>query len=729
MRSLACLMLCCLLLFAVSCEVKKTTLPEQSGGLESILFDEEIAPLAGDEFLYIQSLDFTALLKPGNVLSLRLFTLEDVLPVGFETDAEGWLIFGRDSGSIWTNRALHQFTFASEGGKLKNLICKVDLQVKTEQETILISSGFKTKRLLESGIYPAFLPGAETGSGLAFGLLEQLGDVMVEGLYASHFMFRLNTMDSNFNIVSYGNWHSSLLMQDLRTVILNENSTPALAINAADEYTQFESYVVSRQGIVEATPKNTYFRVRSGNFPQTLIYSSTLAGLGSNHFATDQSNLSTDGSLIPAQNGKHSRRLWLEDGVFKAVHSADFKLHIRWGWYGLYGTILPMGQLSYYADPWSSEVNHVVNDLNQNYYSRITAFDMRLNGAPFPALPQFMNPRIVSHSDGSQWLRVLNVNDFARHCILSDLAPGNHQIQIAAVDLQDVCDPEPASISIQLSPMVHASARQGILIVDNTQDSATYAPPGIINPLYQNSIPGTWGQVDYHELMIEGELQELSANRLINYSAVIWHADNATANSQLDLCVDAMEIYLANGGKLILSGSLNLLSDFGVIDRIAPQFLQQRLGLPSLASVEALSNSINTNTFFQRGIGIDGYPDLRLKYHDPEDEQNYPEMSFINVINIRKGLGSVMYFNPGYTMNYAHEFGCKTPDYPASPPSQEQYDLYSSKYVSYSFSNGLSKVHVFGCPLAYMRPDDVAANLQYILSDMLNPESRTRRIK
>jgi hypothetical protein len=58
-------------------------------------------------------------------------------------------------------------------------------------------------------------------------------------------------------------------------------------------------------------------------------------------------------------------------------------------------------------------------------------------------------------------------------------------------------------------------------------------------------------------------------------------------------------------------------------------------------------------------------------------------------------------------------------DAPTFPPTQEQYDLYSSKYVAYKHSNAGSNVVVFGFPLSYMEQAPVAAALQTVFNDIL----------
>jgi hypothetical protein len=61
------------------------------------------------------------------------------------------------------------------------------------------------------------------------------------------------------------------------------------------------------------------------------------------------------------------------------------------------------------------------------------------------------------------------------------------------------------------------------------------------------------------------------------------------------------------------------------------------------------------------------------------------------------------------------------------PPTQEQYDLYSSKYVGYTHSFEGGNIAVFGFPLSYMEQDAVANAMGDIISEMLGEKISQRR--
>lgn len=261
----------------VSCGKAVPTLPQTSAGM--LIFTEDKLPLEGDEYIYRQGISAGPAAPEAALFAWRIETLSGELPAGFCADSAGWLWFEAPGSnpeiplseagphrSIWTSQSSLSFDFASSEGKIADLVRSAELQIKSMDGQIKSHrSSFKSDRLLGSLINVGFANGANTGTGIEFGLRERIGDIYLDGLYADHFMFRVNILNYNLQLVSQGEWHSSLEMADLRRVRLNSSTNPALAVNALGQVTQFECYLVSRQGIEEATLQSVHFRVR-GNF-------------------------------------------------------------------------------------------------------------------------------------------------------------------------------------------------------------------------------------------------------------------------------------------------------------------------------------------------------------------------------------------------------------------------------------------------------------------------------
>jgi len=195
-----------------------------------------------------------------------------------------------------------------------------------------------------------------------------------------------------------------------------------------------------------------------------------------------------------------------------------------------------------------------------------------------------------------------------------------------------------------------------------------------------------------------------------NFKAVIWHSDNPSSNGYLAFNHPALEIYLSNQGNLLVSHTSQLKPNLSALALTTPEFLSNRLGLQGNQDYDLLSSSLASNPFFISALGLQGIADIDLNY----------SASFNALVNLRQGLSTVTYFNPSSDLDFLYQFGCKPVDHPISPPTQDQYDLYSSKYVGYKYSQNGTTVVLLGFPLSYMEESDVATALQDILGDILD---------
>ena len=723
MRSLvSCIMLIFVSLTFYSCGRTGITAPEVE--LEHVInFSDEQIPTDNGEYIYRQHIRLNS--NGRSSYAYKITTMNNELPEGVFVDEQGWMYFANSSAphgspslsepgnhrTIWTSSPFLSIDFRSNECKLHNLISKVEVQIRTDDGKIVVhSASFTSDRLISSRLLVPFANGATTGTGIEFALREEISDIFVEGMFASHFMYRLNIIDSNLQCISEGTWYSSINLPNIRKVQLNSTTIPAITPNAANQFTQFECYVVSRQGVQEATHQFVFFRAASGYLPVAIIYPETVAGLGQNHYTNGNYDYVFSNEVIPSSSLHKNRRLWTTPNGYEAINSEDFKLYIRWGYNGQYAINTDFGQI-FYNYPWGQEANHCLNQQNIYYGSSIVAFDLRFDNMPFPVQPHFINPTVVSHTDGSTWLRVNNLNDLARHHTFSNLSSSSHLLEVCAVDLQGAIS-LPATATINLHQPVSYNQRSGILIVDDTEHHQAYSPETSVDNFYNSIIPGYYGAVHTIDIISEPGIEEcVSPTVMQNYKAVIWHNDNATRTGNIQFHADALEIYLARDGNLILSGTNKLLESFEYIKRLTPDFLSQRFGIPDLSMIEQLGSSVTNNPYFVHADGLNGLCDMYLELETP----------FSSQLLIRMGYGAVMYFNPVAGMNFLYALGCKPVDSPTYPPTQQQYDLYSSKYVAYKHSFANSSVVVFGFPLSYMEIDDVTMAIHTILAGILVP--------
>jgi hypothetical protein len=696
----------------LSCGKPNPLSPPAAEVQQVINFSDEKITTSSGEFIYRQTIYLNEL--EGCEYSYRVQTVDNSLPTGMTVDPDGWLYFPNpcytdeellleppDHHIVWTNKSRISLDFYSTDAKVSNLVTKVEVRVKSPNGSINhYESPYKSDRLISSRIIVPFSNGAVTGTGIEFKMVENPSNIYVEGMFAHHFMYRLNKLDMNYNTISSGEWHNSINSPDIRTVVLNGQTTPAITVTP-NEITEFECYVVSRLGVEESSHQLVKFIPTSGNKPTALIYPESIVGLGSYHQSFSGGSVAFN-EQIPSseQNGTNSL-LWGGDGSYYAINSNDFKLHFRWGYNGEYNS----------NDPFQLNTNVCLNEQGQSYYSTIVAYDLRWDGAPFPIQPGFFEPEQVTHTDGSTWLRVKNMLDSCRHIIMQQIANGTHTFAVCAVDNQFVYS-EPASISITLNPYKPQSQRSGILIVDDSAHHNSNSPEQTVDAFYNAVIPSTWGTVNSFDLaeLNTGTLP-LGSTLLQNYKAVVWHSDNPSSTGKLPQNTNALRFYLSHGGNLLISGTSKLLQDFQALANGDYELYHDYLGINGNIAEWAgtLGTSLTNNPFFYQAIGLNGLANIDLETTN----------SFNSIVNSRDGLGVVTYFNPGTGSDFLYKLGCKTPGMDNFSPTQEQYELYSSKYVAYKHSYLGSNVVVFGFPLSYMEQADVSSALQNIFGGIL----------
>lgn len=698
----------------LSCGKQNPLSPPVTEVHQEINFSDDKIAISGDEFIYRQYISLSH--TPEYAYSYRLHTIQNILPEGIYTDDEGWLYFlapGYNNAallsqpgthrSVWTSSHNISMDFASANAKISNLVNRVEIRIKKPSGEIShLESPFKSDRLISSRIVVPFGFGDTTGTGIEFKLQEFTNNIFVDGMFAHHFMYRLNRLDSEFQVINFGEWHSSIDCPDIRSVILNGYTNPSITITPGN-YTVFESYVVSRLGVEESSVNSVVFRPVSGNKPKAIVFPSTIVGLGQYHqsFSYEPASMAFYSQIEPSEQNGYNSPLWGSGSDYYAINSNDFKLHLRWGYSGQYNN----------DDPFTAPANICLNEQGLPYYSKIVAYDLRWNGAPFPTQPGFFEPEVVSHSDGSSWLRVKNIIDASRRVVLQQLPNGTHNFQVCAVDIQNVYS-NPTSINITLSAYKPPSQRNGILIIDDSIHSTSSSPEPYVDAFYNAVVPNTWGNV------VNFDLAELSAEKLPqgsfmlqNYKAVVWHSDNPSNSGKLKYNYTALRFYLSHGGNMLISGTSKLLQELQALYNTDSGFTSQYMGI-NVDPTElggSLGTSITNNPYFYQAIGQNGNSNIDLE----------TTTSFNSIVNSRKGIGAVTYFNPGAGLNYIHRFGCKTPGMDSYSPTQAQYELYSSKYVAYKHSYNGANVVVFGFPLSYMEQADVTSSMQTIIGNIL----------
>ncbi|HNQ43210.1 MAG TPA: hypothetical protein PKI59_02220, partial [Candidatus Cloacimonadota bacterium] len=199
--------------------------PEQPEAT-SLSFSEAKITLDNGEYTYRQNLEVKSTKAANLLYAYKLSTMKAQALPGFETDSEGWLLM-KDSG-IWTSDPQLSLDFTSQDGVIQDLITAVQVKVKHPDGTVVVlESPFKSSRVIGTLIEAPFSNGAETSAGIELRMRESIGDIYVDGMYAHHFMYRLNILDASLQVLQTGSWHSSINNPDIRRAL--PISTPLAA--------------------------------------------------------------------------------------------------------------------------------------------------------------------------------------------------------------------------------------------------------------------------------------------------------------------------------------------------------------------------------------------------------------------------------------------------------------------------------------------------------------------
>ncbi len=711
-----------LVLLSFGCDRRNPAQPDTVP--QTLQITGEKYPVPGsEEYSYRQTARLELECGENCRLAWRVATTDSLLPEGVVTDAEGWIwhyAAGADTSiplsdpacrrTIWTSARQQSWEFLSSQGRLPRIVSRVEVKVRRpDSPESAYTAGFRDDRVISTLIIVPFSAGETVGTGFHASLREQVTDIYVEGLYAHHYMYRINRLDSGLNLIQSGPWLSSLDQEDIR-----ELSLTGLEPDLSDRFTQLEVYVVTRQGVQEATHKTVHFRVQGGFHPGTLIYPQLTSGLGQYHYSYSNEKYAPE-FYYSNDNLHYNTHLFGSSELYSAMNSPDFSLRLSLGWKGQYGTILS-NSIIITDDPYHSLTNQCLDeDTEVNYFSRVTHFDLRLDGAPFPALLQYGPTSLVTHADNTQWRRFRSRQDGALNLMLGDLEDGTHSIQASALDEQGVFDPSPAELTLQLAPFIPYSARSGILIVDDDPHNATMCPDATVDAIYQNLLPETYGNIvqwDRADNQVQDyEYRELSPLLLLQYKLVLYHSDNIGSGSNFFYELDPLAVYLDQGGRLIFGGGANVKSTIQNTDISFHIWHDRFFGAGLSAQSNSVSNSAIANPYFVAALSENaGWPDVPLEQ----------ESSYLPFIASRHGVGGISYFNEGTGLTQLFRFGCKLPGTDAYSPTQEVYEALNTKQVALSRElAGGGKLAVFGFPLSLMEPAPMQQALAAIIGTML----------
>ncbi len=563
--------------------------------------------------------------------------------------------------------------------------------------------------------------------------------------------------DALYPIISQTEWISTRDLSRIDQFLLTTMTDPALSYDYVDGVQVTHTEVVGRvydlAGIVSDTllynvtvapshpnygqvigKTSIRFAVKPGFAPKTLIYQEKTWGLGNYHYVDYSEEGSDEVYPYTIVNGvqRFATQMFVDTtGTYTAVNSSNFKAWIRWGWRGEYGRppATSSGATIYTDNPYDRKIDDAIDGVTgKNYYSEITHFDLRFNGQPYDRPP--WAHQIITDPEGD-WLRIPAHSPIGQTVVLTTLPTGTHTFEVRAVDLQGKVDPTPAKIVFKLYDYIPPAQRQGILIIDDDTHHATFSPDDIVQQKYEEALADYSGPKAFIKrspaknpiaTVTDFKRRHLAMSDLQKFRLVIHHSDNPNSATSLPIDHDGLVLYMQNGGNFMMSGTHALSPIFDTMANAAQFTFLGLLGLsPSPGNASFVASAIQTNTFMQKAVGQTGYPNMYVQYQDEADLTNYPETGFNTIVNGRRGLSVVTYFNENMlTGDIIYKLGCKPVDYPVYAPSQTQFDLYDGKPVGIRKvnTNG-SKAYIMGFPLSYMNVQGIKAMMNKVISEVM----------
>ncbi len=561
---------------------------------------------------------------------------------------------------------------------------------------------------------------------------------------------------SNDNVVFESEWISTNNFSDMESFRLTQNTDKNFnnILATADEiypmdtdfdgededanqfrYTEIMAKAYNLAGV--ASDVDTIrFAVKKGFYPKTLIYQQKTYALGDYHFvdyprASDKEVYPYIDMEEPNPDKSAVRMFTNMDGKKSVINSANLKTYVKWGYHGEYG-IPPTGTAVAYVisdNPYDKKINQLLDErTNQNYYSEIIAYHIRLDDAAYDFFA--LQDNIVTHEDDgviTEWLEVPvnSVWNISQSLELLNLEPGDHKLEISAFDLQDQYDPTPAVVEFTIENYTPKEERSGILMVDADELREAGAPSfdyseSRSQEIYAAAMEQFGDNVTYvnrAEVIANNEMNDtdcaFAPSDLLKYKTIIYR-NEAFTSSTFNYDNDALNIFLSEGGNLILIGTKNIKAINDDMYNTSKKLMRDYFGIVyDTESVDIVSNSSAQNPFFLGATSAEGYPELNL-------DLSANAISFL--IDLKQGLGGIGFFTDiaidpeDYITKPIYNFTCKAvDDADIAAPSQEQFDTFSQKPVALSRVTEDNKCYIFTFPLSYMEQDDLTSLLGQIV--------------
>ncbi len=527
-------------------------------------------------------------------------------------------------------------------------------------------------------------------------------------------------------------WFSTENTDNVKETKLTKDTNPSLSpdypsIDAEDPETKTRLlvYAVDLAGI-KSEIKTYEFYVSDKYSPQTLVYEKKCYALGEYHYSEKQDPGTPDvmpyitspsGTIVACPFYSQPTTNYVGTDViptptdfnYSIVGNEDTNIWLRWGFKG-----------EYLEDNPDQKKVMVLRDENSvNYFSEVTAFLIQIDGKRYDFGP-LNQPGMQTEAD---WLEIPVNHEISQKILLNNLAPGMHTFRVKVKDLQGKSDPTPAEFKFEIFAPKPLTERSGILLISDQNSSS---PLEVIKAKFKNAMPENTPVTFVHikklsSVLSENPKMKFNNNRVLapsflqDFKYIIYYTDAMLmGETSLISEINGLRIYLKNDGNLIVSGGANISTTADAMYKTNELAFAQYFGLPTPtispnpSKIKLLTNSMANFPYFIGANGESPFQNVAL------DTETSPS----NIVNNKKGLGTVTYFDESEnSINglVIYRFKCKPTSSQISPPDAAMFNELDNKPIGIMKQNGNGNAYMFGFPLSYLVDDDLKALINEIV--------------
>jgi len=422
-----------------------------------------------------------------------------------------------------------------------------------------------------------------------------------------------------------------------------------------------------------------------------------------------------------------------KDTTLTAIWSDNVEIFMKWEY---------LGEFEYSTERGRIAANHTyfydanLDDYVQ-YFCDVEYMDIQLDGGTNGLPP--VGTVITDIDTGEEWMRLPIYHE--QTCKMFGLSAGEHTFSVRAVDFQGAIDPTPAEFTFYLVEPILADEKEGVLIVDDTQNKMIFAVEDSVNQFYQNLTEHCTETKEWFDLRDASFTSTFALNKELRnddmapsfapsdiqqYKMIIWYANDPTSfysdvtKVHLVQHYDLMRYYMISGGSLFFTGTAKISDP---VDPVTRNFLQLYGGLADTLS--ALTQELDTNNWlwgmpnttnsmFVAANGQNGFASIDTLHLNWDLYKFATGASFpgywIMFTNPLGKIGNVTFLNVD---NAEPIFSCVT-----DTLTIHQQFAGATMATKYTHETAEKPVYLLGFPLYYMMPDDSKTFIDIIFDEV-----------